>query len=254
MDLSIVLTIGKYLMLAALYVFVLMVFRGIIRQLAADSARTGVDEVIAGRGRANGRLAAASARPPVRPRPQPPASAPVRQEQPPVVPLVQAPLVEPVPEPEPEPAAPPAPLHQPVVDLLREKQPAAAPEPQPAAEPEPLPEPEPEPRPAAEAVQPAAPHLRVLESEDASRQPGQELPLSAAVTLGRSDENSLPLADRFVSSRHALICLRDGRRMLMDRGSTNGTFVNGERVEAEVELKSGDRIALGNTVFEYRAG
>ena len=73
------------------------------------------------------------------------------------------------------------------------------------------------------------------------------------MTIGRDDENSITLQDRYVSGRHLLICLREGRRILVDSGSTNGSFVNGQPVDAEVELRDGDRIALGRTVFVYRA-
>jgi len=199
LDLSVVVTIGKYALLVGLYAFVLVVFRGIMSQLAAESARTGSrGETAAGRRRR------------------------------------ERPRTAEVPAPRPQ-----------------------APEPsRPAAEAEPAPSlaaDERAPAPEVAAERPA-PCLRVLESGDDSHHVAEELPLSAAVTIGRSEENSLQLDDRFVSSRHALICLRDGRRILMDRGSTNGTFVNGERVEEEVELRDGDRIALGNTVFQYRAG
>ncbi|HCA48003.1 MAG TPA: hypothetical protein DEP45_11830, partial [Armatimonadetes bacterium] len=101
---------------------------------------------------------------------------------------------------------------------------------------------------------PGAARLVIIESGDEAHRAGDAVALSAAVTIGRSDENSLQIADRFISSRHLLICLRDGRRILVDRGSTNGTFVNGSRIEEEIELTDGDRIAIGNTVLEYDAG
>lgn len=223
-----IVTIGKYLLLAGLYAFVLVVFRGMIAQLAAESAR---DREGARPGAARRRPSAPApvARPGprviARPAPAPPLEPPMPTPAPPVAPERPA-------EPEPEPVAEPVAAME---SLVPEPELAA----EPAAEPEPV---------------RAVPRLHVIESADAHLAPGDDLPLSAAVTVGRSDENSLRLDDRFVSSRHALICLRDGRRLLMDRGSTNGTFVNGKRVEAEVELRPGDRIALGNTVFEYRAG
>ncbi|MEA3401736.1 MAG: FHA domain-containing protein [Armatimonadota bacterium] len=199
MDLTVVLTMGKYVLLAVLYGFVFAVFRGIIGQLLAESRReTGGVRVRrrVARPRAERRRAREVA-----------ADAATR--------------------PEPEPTA-------------AEDRPVPQPPPAPASE-EPMRE------------EPRAPRLVVIESDDEERAAGDEVPLSAAVTVGRSEENSLRLRDRFVSSRHALICLRDGRRILVDRGSTNGTFVNGERVEDEVELRDRDRIAMGNTVFEYRA-
>lgn len=210
LQLTLILTIGKYVLLALLYAFVLVVFRGIIRQLATDTQQ--------------GSEAGASRRRVQRQRPgRSPAAAPRI-------------LAE-----EPEEAHAPA--------VMRD----AEPEGDPAGEPPPPPS-EPRPAPTDVAEQTRAPRLVVIESDGAEPQEGEEVPLSAAVTIGRSEENSLQLDDRFVSGRHALICLRDGRRILVDRGSTNGTFVNGERVADELELQDHDRIALGNTVFEYRAG
>ena len=58
--------------------------------------------------------------------------------------------------------------------------------------------------------------------------------------------------DAFASSRHARIELQSGVAILEDLGSTNGTFVNGERLEGPWSLRSGDQIAIGDTVFEYR--
>jgi hypothetical protein len=255
LDLTIILTVGKYAILVAIYAFVLVVFRGIIKQLAAESRR-GREE---------------PARPPSRSRRAPRATEPARtvsRPQPaPEARAEPAPPQEPAPEPEPAPEelpseeAPPEPAvtapdapprRSSRIDLLSE--PAEVAEAQPTAFPEPELEVPPVPEQPAPAQESAAPHLLVLESGGDEVQPDQQIPLSAAVTIGRSEENSLQVSDRFISSRHAVLCLRDGRRILVDRDSTNGTFVNGERVEDEVELAEGDRIALGNTVLEYHEG
>src|ERR1700754_3747617 len=74
---------------------------------------------------------------------------------------------------------------------------------------------------------------------------GELLPLPDRVTrLGRSMSAEVEIDDRSVSRRHALIVLRDGHAVLLDDGSLNGTFVNGERVEKAI-LADGDEIALG---------
>jgi len=68
------------------------------------------------------------------------------------------------------------------------------------------------------------------------------------VKMGRDPgQCQLALQDPDVSSVHAFICCRKGQWMIQDLGSTNGTFVNGERVTT-VGLKSGDRIKLGVSV------
>ena len=76
-------------------------------------------------------------------------------------------------------------------------------------------------------------------------EPGCEL------TLGRSTECSLQLPVAGASRRHASIGWRDGRVLLRDLGSTNGTFLNGERVAGEVTLASGDRIRIGGFEIVY---
>ena len=68
------------------------------------------------------------------------------------------------------------------------------------------------------------------------------------MTIGRSHDNGLVLADREVSRHHARIAAQRGRLVLSDLGSTNGVLVNGRRVR-EVGLAAGDRITLGRTTL-----
>jgi hypothetical protein len=73
----------------------------------------------------------------------------------------------------------------------------------------------------------------------------------AEVVLGRSPECALALPSAQASRRHASV-RRDGDRVLVrDLGSTNGTFVNGERVTGERALASGDRIDVGGTTVTF---
>ena len=72
------------------------------------------------------------------------------------------------------------------------------------------------------------------------------------VTLGRSSENTIPLdGDEFASGHHARIeSQRDGV-WILDLGSTNGTFVNGERVEGRRLLHRGDLLQIGDTDIRF---
>ena len=63
-------------------------------------------------------------------------------------------------------------------------------------------------------------------------------------TIGRAPENSIRLEDTSVSSRHAEIVVVAQNCYLKDRGSTNGTVVNGQPV-TETQLRAGDRIRFG---------
>ena len=74
----------------------------------------------------------------------------------------------------------------------------------------------------------------------------QERELGAHNTLGRHPNNTHQVLDRIVSKEHCHIDLVDGRFVLRDLGSLNGTFVNGERVSDRV-LQTGDEITLGST-------
>ncbi|HET7813844.1 MAG TPA: FhaA domain-containing protein [Candidatus Baltobacteraceae bacterium] len=70
--------------------------------------------------------------------------------------------------------------------------------------------------------------------------------VAGAARVGRSPQCDIVLPDPSVSRSHALLDVRDGTLFVQDAGSTNGTFVNGERVESR-KLKAGDTVAFGKT-------
>jgi len=71
------------------------------------------------------------------------------------------------------------------------------------------------------------------------------------VALGRMAECDIVISDPGASRRHAEIRREDGRFVLTDLGSTNGTQVNEDTV-SERDLEEGDRITIGHTVLEFR--
>ncbi|MCS6798751.1 MAG: FHA domain-containing protein [Myxococcota bacterium] len=73
-----------------------------------------------------------------------------------------------------------------------------------------------------------------------------ERELEAHTSIGRHPNNTVQVLDRIVSKEHCHIDWVDGRWLLRDLGSLNGTFVNGERVRERV-LQHGDEITLGAT-------
>ncbi len=78
------------------------------------------------------------------------------------------------------------------------------------------------------------------------------------LTIGRHPTNQLVVDVPTVSAEHAIVEYRAGVYHLVDRGSRNGTFVNGQRID-EIDLKDGDLIRLGETgstavTLTYRAG
>jgi len=82
---------------------------------------------------------------------------------------------------------------------------------------------------------------------------GLELPLGTEpLTIGRSSESGLVIRDDYTSSHHARLLLWGDQWMLQDLDSTNGTWHDGARVSAPVEVKIGAPIKVGATTFELR--
>ena len=73
-------------------------------------------------------------------------------------------------------------------------------------------------------------------------------------SLGRHPSNTIQLLDKIVSKEHCVIERRASSYVLRDLGSLNGTYINGERVNGERELKHGDDLALGGTRGRYDDG
>ncbi len=96
-----------------------------------------------------------------------------------------------------------------------------------------------------------APRLEVVASP--SLEVGSSLDVGpVAVTVGRSEDNALSLGkDDYASSHHARIeAARDGV-WIVDLDSTNGTFVNGERLDGRRRLHRGDAIRIGQTELRF---
>ncbi|WP_373044717.1 DUF4388 domain-containing protein [Vulgatibacter sp.] len=80
---------------------------------------------------------------------------------------------------------------------------------------------------------------------------GGEFPLKAdkEIVVGRSADLDMVLVEDMVSRKHARLVSSGGKVVIADLGSTNGTFVNGQRVD-ELELKEGDRILIGTSILK----
>ena len=81
---------------------------------------------------------------------------------------------------------------------------------------------------------------------------GQEHLLQNDVThMGRAVENEIVILDKRSSREHAVI-RREGRRVILeDQGSTNGTYLNGERLQHAIQLRDGDQIRVGDVAFVF---
>jgi hypothetical protein len=80
---------------------------------------------------------------------------------------------------------------------------------------------------------------------------GGEYPLEEGrqVLVGRSSDLDMVLVEEMVSRRHARIELQRGIITIEDLGSTNGTFVNGEKI-TRAELREGDRVLIGTSILK----
>jgi len=80
---------------------------------------------------------------------------------------------------------------------------------------------------------------------------GGEFPLmkNRELLIGRSQDMDICLVEDMVSRKHAKIATTGGQVVIQDLGSTNGTFVNGEKIRKQ-RLKQGDRILVGTSILK----
>jgi len=80
--------------------------------------------------------------------------------------------------------------------------------------------------------------------------------LGPSMDIGRDPGNPIPLPnDTNTSRRHATLQMTNGQVVLVDNGSSNGTYVNGVRIAGQVPqpLRPGDEVNIGNTRFRFEA-
>jgi pSer/pThr/pTyr-binding forkhead associated (FHA) protein len=81
---------------------------------------------------------------------------------------------------------------------------------------------------------------------------GGEFPLrmNREIIIGRSSDLDMVLVEDMVSRRHAKITTSEAEIFIQDMGSTNGTFVNGEKISGRARLAEGDRILVGTSIIK----
>ena len=72
----------------------------------------------------------------------------------------------------------------------------------------------------------------------------------AEVTIGRDSANDIAIPRANISKRHARIICERGVFVVIDNKSTNGTFINGRRIDAPYDLKVNERVVIGDYAFE----
>src|ERR1700743_2316827 len=83
---------------------------------------------------------------------------------------------------------------------------------------------------------------------------GGEFPIATdkQILVGRSSDLDMVLVEDMVSRKHARIAMQGDQIWIEDLGSTNGTFVNGEKVK-KARLKEGDRVLIGTSILKVAA-
>jgi hypothetical protein len=76
--------------------------------------------------------------------------------------------------------------------------------------------------------------------------------LSASMTIGRGPECELRVDDTYASQQHARLFAKNNSWFVEDLGSTNGTFVNDQKLAAPAMLQPGDKVRVGQTIMELR--
>ncbi|MGA3218248.1 MAG: FHA domain-containing protein [Acidimicrobiales bacterium] len=97
----------------------------------------------------------------------------------------------------------------------------------------------------------ASPTRLVLVEPDEAR--GTSFALEGELTIGRAPGCAVALpSDTFVSQLHARVFRRGDDYWVEDLGSTNGTLVNGRKLDGAVPLRRGDRVQVGRSVLELQ--
>lgn len=96
--------------------------------------------------------------------------------------------------------------------------------------------------------------LEVIEvAEGANVKKGSVIPVKTTITLGRKEENSIVMTDPHVSGNHARLVIKNNILYVEDLNSTNGTFVNGKKIDGRVKLFGSDEVKIGTTTFKVLA-
>src|SRR5688572_19521340 len=74
------------------------------------------------------------------------------------------------------------------------------------------------------------------------------------LSIGRSSRNDICLSDPFASRLHAELRRENEQMLLVDNGSANGTYLNGQKMTGEVRMRVGDVVRIGETEIEYSEG
>jgi len=95
--------------------------------------------------------------------------------------------------------------------------------------------------------------LTILQiGENKGLKKGATMSISEETTFGRKNDNTVVLTDPYVSGYHFRIYPHEGRYVVEDNKSTNGTLLNGEKLAMRTYLKKDDMIRVGNLTLKVK--
>jgi len=104
----------------------------------------------------------------------------------------------------------------------------------------------------ASGAAPLPPGLRSIVVRAADGAKPHTIPVAASMVVGRAPECELRIEDVYASQQHARLFGKNGGWYGEDPGSTNGTFVNEQKLAAPALVQPGDKTRVGTTVLELR--
>ncbi len=81
--------------------------------------------------------------------------------------------------------------------------------------------------------------------------PGERFDVFGGISIGRSADADVQIDDPFASGVHARVYSRGPSYYVEDMNSTNGTYLNGARLDGEAELRDLDELRIGDTEFRF---
>lgn len=86
--------------------------------------------------------------------------------------------------------------------------------------------------------------------ENSNLEEGSILLLNGVITIGRKEGNTIKLTDQYASGNHAKIVVKNNEILIEDLNSTNGVFINDEKVNGYTKIRANDKIRIGSATFK----
>ncbi|MBD7913875.1 FHA domain-containing protein [Clostridium sp. Sa3CUN1] len=86
--------------------------------------------------------------------------------------------------------------------------------------------------------------------ENSNLEEGSILLLNGVITIGRKDGNTIRLTEPYASGNHARVLVKNNEILIEDLNSTNGVFINDEKINGYAKIRANDKIRIGSAIFK----